>query len=260
MGTTRDLALSIIEDKGRAAGAQIVVTLGGSTICDEGLGEAQPGREMTPDTIQSLFCLTKPLVAAAVCAPAGEHDYSLDDDLRSLSPRLTALDLVHRISLRDVLSHAAGLQQMLAAEVMFAPRANRAKSGREVRFADDWKIGVDHAYSEFQGWNLLRVLIEDTCEDAFGPSLRRALLDPVGLHDIHFGVDDAAWADVRERLGVHYVIEGGPPRPMLHELMRKHLDDPALQTIGGYGSARALAAFYRAALRVLSGQSVPGLP
>src|SRR3954454_24116722 len=103
MSTTRDLALSIIEDKGRAAGAQIVVRAGGKTICDEGLGEAQPGRSMTPDTIQSLFCLTKPLVAAAACGVAQEHDYSLDDDLRSLSPSLMALDIGHRINLRDVL-------------------------------------------------------------------------------------------------------------------------------------------------------------
>jgi CubicO group peptidase (beta-lactamase class C family) len=260
VGATGDLARSIVESNRRAAGVQVVVTAGGRTICDEGCGLAGPGRPMTPDTIQSLFCLTKPLVAAAACALAEAKGFSIDDDVRELSLGAARRLGAHRCTLRDVLSHAAGLHDVRAAEVMFMPVAARQRALDSVPAVAEWNVGRDHAYSEFHGWNVLRVLIEDAYHVPFGAALRQALLEPLGLDDVYFGVTDAEWVDVRERLGVHYAIEDGYTRPLLHELLRKHLDDRAMQTIGGYGSARALAAFYAAVLAVGRGCSRAGLP
>lgn len=164
-----------------------------------------------------------------------------------------------RVALRDVLSHAAGLHTVLAPQVMFLPRPERAAAGDRLVFADGWRTGVDHAYADFQAWNVLRVWLEDVVGEPFGRFVR-ARLTAVGLDDLHFGVGDDEWAAVSDRIGVHYDVIDGRCRPMPHELLRKQLDDPAMQSIGGYGSAAALARFYELVLGALRGTPPRGFP
>jgi CubicO group peptidase (beta-lactamase class C family) len=258
--TARELVGSIVDRGDRGAGAQFVVTIRGDRFVDDGFGIARPGHRMTPDTVQSLFCLTKPIVGASVLAVAERRGISLDEDVARSSPRLKRMLGGRSLCLRGVLSHTAELHRVLAAEVMFMPRADRLAATKQIAFATNSNSEAHHAYSEFQGWNVLRVWLEDVTGLPFGAAMRSASLEPLGLRDLYFGVDDTEWEDVRERLGVHYQMDQGVARPLLHELLRKHLDDPAMQSVGGYGSARAVARFYCAALRARAGETVEGVP
>jgi CubicO group peptidase (beta-lactamase class C family) len=249
----------IVAEGRRLRGAQLVVSVRDRIICDTALGAAGPDRTMAGDTVQHVFCLTKPVVATAVCIAAENSGIPLDADVRDASPRLAAMLGGRELSLRAVLSHAAGLHPVLAAEVMFQPRDGREAAAAAVSFAEDWPLGEAHAYSEFQGWNVLRLWLEDITMMSFGDAVRHWLFDPLALTDIYFGVRDDEWEDVERRIGLHYDIGRTLARPMLHELLRKHFDDHTMQSVGGYASAAGIAAFYRAILRGRE-EAVAGLP
>lgn len=258
-GEAADLVRSIVASGTRAAGARLIVSLGGDVLVDLCAGETRPGRTMRHDTVHSLFCLTKPIVATVAVAVADERGVPLDDDMRTSSPRIAEMAGDRRVVLRDVLSHSAGVHTVLAPQVMFLPRPERAAACNRLVFADGWRTGVDHAYADFQAWNVLRVWLEDVTGEPFS-RLLRARLTAAGLDDLHFGVGDDEWAAVSDRIGVNYDVIDGQPRPMPHELLRKHLDDPAMQSIGGHGSAAALARFYELVLGALHGSAPRGFP
>jgi CubicO group peptidase (beta-lactamase class C family) len=260
MSEALDFARSIISKRAFGAGAQLVVRREGRSVLQASFGEARPGLEMTDDVIQGLFCLTKPLVACAVCATADARSMSLDDDVRTISPRLATLLGDRRVSLRDVLSHRAGLHPVSAAAAMFMPRTDRCRVSERATFAGGWRVGIDRAYSDFQGWNVLRVWLEDVTGQPFAGALRESLTAPLGLHDCYFGVTDDEWHDVRDRLGVNYQFDNGAALPLLYGMLRKFVDDPLMQTVGGHASAAAIADFYDATLDVLAGRPRPGLP
>jgi CubicO group peptidase (beta-lactamase class C family) len=256
----RDCARSIIDQGTFGTGLQLVVRRGGRVVLNESFGEARPALPMTNDTIQALYCLTKPVVACAVCATVGAVGESLDRDLREVSPRLATLLGDYRVSLRDVLSHRAGLHAVGAPEAMFLPAAQRRAVTERATFADDWRVGVDRAYSDYQGWNVLRVWLEDVTRLPFGVAVREITLAPLGVDDCYFGFTDKQWTDVHDRLGLNVQLDNGALLPLLHGLLRKFLDDPLMQVIGGHASADAIASFYQAALDVFAGRPRPGLP
>jgi CubicO group peptidase (beta-lactamase class C family) len=254
----RELLDALVEERRRLVGAQLVASVGDTFLYDLAVGEALPGRAMEPDTIQSLYCLTKPIVATATCLIAEQHGIDLDADLSRSSPRVAHMLGGFVLSLRDVLSHAAGLHPMRAADVMFLPRPDRERATTQLVIDVEASIGTNHTYSEFQGWNLLRIWLEDVSGVSFGTCVERTVCEPLGLRDVYFG-SDGTWPALQERLGVHYEVNERYAKPLVHELLRKHLDDPAMQAIGGHASARDIARFYGAVRRGLR-ESVPGLP
>jgi CubicO group peptidase (beta-lactamase class C family) len=260
MKSARDLARSIVDQGTFGTGMQLVVMQHGRVLLNECNGEARPGLAMARDTVQALYCMTKPVVACAVCATADAVGVSIDSDVRDVSPRLAILLGDHRISLRDVLSHRAGLHLVSAPMAMFEPAAKRRELTERATVAGSWRVGVDHAYSDYQGWNVLRVWLEEVTGLPFGVAVRETTLAPLDVDDCYFGVSDAQWIDVRDRLGVNVQLDNGTLLPLLHGLVRKFLDDPLMQVIGGYASAEAMARFYQSTLDVLAGRPRPGLP
>src|SRR5262245_61512716 len=168
MSVAVNCARSIVDQGTFGTGMQLVVRQHGRVIVNESVGLARPAVPMTRNSVQSVYCLTKPVVACAVCATADAAGMSLDDDMREVSPRLAGLLGDHRISLRDVLSHRAGLHPMSAPEAMLLPASARRQVTEHATFADGWRIGVDRAYSDYQGWNVLRVWLEEVTGLPFG--------------------------------------------------------------------------------------------
>jgi CubicO group peptidase (beta-lactamase class C family) len=71
-----------------------------------------PGAAPTPDTMYYIASITKTYLATAVCALADDGRLSLDDPVRKHLPRFAlpkAPDGGARITIRDLLSHRAGL-------------------------------------------------------------------------------------------------------------------------------------------------------
>jgi CubicO group peptidase (beta-lactamase class C family) len=260
MRTAHGVACAHLDNGVSGPGSQLVVARGAADDFNFAMGEAQPGRAMTSDTVQALLCLTKPFIAATVCTLAESNAIGLDDDVRFASPRLARMAGDRVLTLRDVLSQCAGLHPVPSAAVLFQPEAERVRRSGELQWSPDLRPGVDHAYSDFQGANVLRHWIEDVSGLPFGTCIRTRVLGPLGIRDMFFGMSEHEWSGVRDRLGVHYEMDDGLPRPLLHELLRKHADDAVMQVVGGYGTASAVANFYRATLEVLNGREVAGLP
>ena len=260
MKTASELVRSIVDAGTFGAGVQLLVRHRGRTVVEESIGAAQPRAVMTTDSVQGVYCLTKPIVSCAVCATADAHGIALDGDMRDVSPRLAKMLGDHRVSLRDVLSHRSGLHGVSAIEAMFMPPAQRLHIAEHASIAKGWRVGVDRAYSDFQGWNVLRVWLEEVTGVPFPDAMRAVMLSPLELDDCYFGVTDAQWSAVRNRLGTNYFVDQGVPLPMLHGLLRKFIDDPLMQAIGGHASATAIAHFYEGALDVLAGRPRAGLP
>jgi CubicO group peptidase (beta-lactamase class C family) len=252
--------LAALRDGVNGAGAQLVIARGGTTICDLAVGDALPDRALTRDTVQALLCLTKPVVAAGVCGLAEARGIGVDDDVAEASPRLARMVDGRRVCLRDVLTHTAGLHAVVSPQVLLAGRPRRVAFSEQLTWVPEWRIGEDRAYSDFQGWNVLRIWLEDVSGADFGAAMRELVLGPLGIRDMYFGFSDAEWSDVVERLGVHYEIDGGSARPMLHELSRRFINDPPQISLGAYGTAIDLARFYRATLDALTGKATAGLP
>lgn len=260
MGAARDFARSIVDQGTFGTGMQLVVRQRGRTLANESVGLARPGSPMTRRSIQCVYCMTKPVVASAVCATADSVGVSLDGDLRDISSRLATLLGDRRISLQDVLSHRAGLHLVTAPEAMFLPGPQRMEAVGRATFPDEWRIGVDRSYSDYQGWNVLRVWLEEVTGLPFGVAMRTKTLAPLGLDDCYFGVADEQWHDVRDRLGTNFQLDNGTLLPLLHQLLRRFVDDPLMHVIGGQASAEAMAGFYEAVLDVLAGRPRQGLP
>ena len=240
-------------------GAQCYVSVGGKPVIDVALGEARPQRAMQPDTINTLFCLTKPVVAAAALALAQQRGISIDEPMVRSSEALRAMSFRNDITMRNVLTHRAGMQRPTAAEVMFRPLAERVRLRHEAHIDDKARIGLDQHYSEFTGWNTLRTWIEDLTGTPLARYLRDSMFDPLGI-DLHFAFDEAEWRAAEARFGVHYEYAAERWWPLLHEALRSACNDETISTIGGFGSARALGRFYEALQAVLNGSASEHLP
>jgi CubicO group peptidase (beta-lactamase class C family) len=245
---------------GAYAGLQAYVSRGAVALLSLGAGVSGPGRAMTSETIHNLYCLTKPIIAAAVAIVFERRGLSFDVPLTQYSPRLAGVLDGSPITLRHVLGHTAGLHEPTAPALMLSPRAVRMRHLEAPAPAAGWQVGVDRAYSEVQGWNVLRTLIEDVEHSSLTDVTRQSVLLPLRIRDLCFAVEDCEWAAIEPRIGVHYDCAAGTFKPMVHQLLRKYCSDASLAVIGGHGTMEALGRFYEAVLRCVGGELVWGLP
>ena len=112
-------------DDGRLAGTVTLLARGGRVFHfkKHGLAEIQSGRPMDVDTIFRIHSMTKPVTSVAVMMLQEEGNFQLDDPVSKLIPELDALkvcigtgrtgltlvDQQHPITIRQLLTHTAGL-------------------------------------------------------------------------------------------------------------------------------------------------------
>ncbi len=238
-------------------GAQVCVSVADDVVLDVALGDDGLGRPMKADTVFRVYCTIKPVAALAV---ANLVDDGLIDLERPLSESLPAMEALRGgVTARHVLNHTAGLHLLSGVTLELVPPDKRdAFFDRQSR-APGWKVGHDAGYAEIFGWSVLARLIETVTDEPLRVHLRRSVLDPLGMEQTSIGLAEEESAASFDRLGVNVDLRGWSAYPLLFERTQRVRCETNCAH-GGYTTARDLDRFYRALLRGLSGETVPGLP
>jgi CubicO group peptidase (beta-lactamase class C family) len=261
MTTTFDKTVARLENQldeaMLATGAQIVVEIEGRRVLDIARGESGAGGEITPEHVYRVYCTTKPVTSIAVARLVEDGRLDLDEPLAPHLPDLRVLD--GGVSLRDVLTHTAGLQrpQAIEMELLSAPK-RRAAVARSTR-PPGWPIGASAGYSEFAGWHIIGWLLEAVTGMELRPFLRRTVLDPLGLDSTWVGMTRDEYTHALPTIGLNIDLRNRGRYPMVYERSQRVCTEtnPAH---GGYTNARDLATLYSRLLAGLSGEAVDGLP
>ena len=237
---------------GRYPGAQVAVARHGKLALARSLGEARldPARvPATDDTVWLLYSNTKVLTACAVWLLADRGALAFTDRVADHVPGFEA-NGKGEITIIQLLSHQAGFPNAEVAAQAWDDHELLRKIVCE--FSLEWPPGSRVHYHRLAAHWTAAVLIESLAKMDYRRFIREEVIVPLGLGDELFvGVPDA----VQERAADMHE-PGADGRPL------KRADDntPRFRRAGspgggGYGTARAMAAFYQ---MLLAGGTLDG--
>ncbi|WP_207538974.1 serine hydrolase domain-containing protein [Sabulicella rubraurantiaca] len=224
--------------EGRHPGAQLAVARHGKIALFRNFGEAAKGRAATPETLWLLYSNTKVVTAAGLWALAEEGMISLTDPVARYLPGFEA-EGKGGITFLQLLTHQAGFPSAVIPEECWEdPEALR----RTVcAFPLEWEPGSRVRYHPASAhWVAAAVIRAVTGED-HRDFLRRRLIAPLGLErELFVGLPDRE----QGRAADMHDPDGSPRQPECGAAHRK----AGVPGGGGYGTARAMAAFYQCLL------------
>ena len=243
-------------------GVQVCVELSGERVLDLVDGDDGLGRAVDHETLFKTYCTTKPVTALAVANLVDKGTLDLDERLGPSRPcfagyrALSASD----ITLRHVLTHTAGLHLVAGVGMEMLPPGRRLELLRYMPRPPNWKPGLAAGYSEYYGWHVLGLLLEDETGEPLREHLRRAVLDPLGMDETFIGMDAATYERNVDRIGVNFDLRDYF-RPYLMLVERTPSSSCTTNcAYGGYTTARDLVRLYAALLTRLAGDGTANLP
>jgi CubicO group peptidase (beta-lactamase class C family) len=239
-------------------GAQVCVIDERGRECSLAFGHA--GVSVHADTMFRVYCSIKPITAIAIAKLVDADVVALDEPLGCILSEVRALR-TSNITLRDVLTHRAGLREPSGVQMEMLPPARRAQIlFDETEMPADWNSDHQTAYSEALGWAVLGRLIETLTHETLADHLRSSVLDPLGLHDTWIGMPREHYQSNAYRVGLNYDFRH-PPKvfPVLMENLERVCCEVNC-AYGGYSTATDLARFYARLLVQLRSGSQPCLP
>ncbi len=245
------------EDDRFMRGAQIVAEVGGERLLDVARGDNGLGKPVEPDDIFRVYCTIKPFLAVLIARLVEEGACTLDEPLATHLPDLRCLE--DGVTVRHLMTHTAGLHQMMGLPAeLIAPAKRRAVVSRVAKPVG-WRIGQSAGYSEYAGWQILGWLVETIADRPLRELMRAEVLEPLGLSDTFIGMTHDEYVRVVPRIGVNCDLRHLGSFPMLFERSERVCTEtnPAH---GGYANARDLASFYSALLARLAGRGNDALP
>ena len=226
-----------IED-GRYPGCQIALARHGKLALFRTYGDArlQPERvPATDDTLWLLFSNTKVLTMAAVWSLVEEGALSFIDRVADHLPEFAAHGK-EEITLFQVATHQGGFP---SAGVTRAAWADHAHMRAEVcDFKPEWPAGSRLHYHGASAHQTLAMVIEAVTGRDYRDVIRERVIAPLGIADELFvGVPREAQARCAD--------SHSPPGAEGPDRNSPEFREAGLPNGGGYGSARAMAAFYQ---------------
>jgi CubicO group peptidase (beta-lactamase class C family) len=184
-------------------GGAVVVRLRGETVVDLSIGSADAAgrRPWTPDTLGLSFSTTKGVASTVIhrLADRGALDY--DEPVATYWPEFAAGGK-HGVSVRDVLTHRAGLSSVRAVassaedlldhigmEERLAARATRAPTNRSAYHAITY------------GWLVAGIARRVTGGHGLAELVKTEIADPLGVPALHIGVKHETRDLVAEPVG-----------------------------------------------------------
>jgi len=263
----RDLLQEMI-DAGEETGLQAAAYLNGELVIDAcaGIADVDTGRPVANDSLFTVFSTTKGITATCIhmLAERGQLDY--DAPIARYWPEFAARGK-ERVSVRDALTHRAGVPQMPEG---LAPEDLCDWDGITAKIAQlplMWEPGTQTGYHAYTfGWLLGEVLrrIDGRPIAAF---VQEEICAPLGIDELFFGITDEAEARVapliHEALTENVTIadpdalllKAIPPRlaPSARVHNRPDVRRASIPAGGGIMSARAIARHYAALIGEVDG-------
>jgi CubicO group peptidase (beta-lactamase class C family) len=228
------------------AGAQLYASRYGQTLVDVAVGEAGPGRSMTPRSLLYLSCAAKPLLAAAAGRLVDEGVIRFGDPVCRHLPSF-AVGGKQEITIEDVLSHAGGFRFRRSPGPYREPFDLAVRGVLEMPIESGWRSGEDQGYHQETAWYVLAALLESVRAQEFPAVVRAEICEPLNLESMWVTVPAATYPAVEALLAVPtYVSPGGIRRsPYLVTEAACRTKSPCY---GSYGTMRDLGRFYEAAV------------
>jgi len=259
-------AFAELFDDPQERGAALCVQVGGETVLDlwAGMADRDGQQPWHADTLLNLYSCTKAFTAVAALQLVGEGKLDLDEPIARLWPEFAAAGKA-QISLRDLLSHRAGLpaiRQPLPPEALYDWDTMTAALAAEAPW---WTPGDGHGYAPITyGWLLGEPLRRATGREPGALIVERSAR-PLGL-DFHIGLPDSEFhrvAHIARGKGQH---GDAAAQRVLNAMLREpqslttraFTNPPSIMTstnkpewrrmsqpaANGHGNARSLAGFY----------------
>ena len=221
-------------DEGRYPGAQIALARHGQLALCRTYGHAREAVHARPDTLWLLFSQTKVLTTAAVWSLVEDGTLSFSDKVTDHLPEFAAHGKGD-ITLLEVTTHQAGFP---SADVTRETWADHALMRQQVcDFKPEWPAGSRLHYHGRSAHLTLAMVIEAVTGRDYREVIRERVIAPLGIGDELFvGVP----ADQQGRCADTLASDKEPPRDNSAEMRAA-----GLPSGGGFGTARAMAAFYQ---------------
>lgn len=186
-----------------AGGGALVVRMGGETVVDlcTGSADARGRRPWTPHTLALSFSTTKGVASTVIHRMADHGLIDYDEPVATYWPEFGAGGK-GRVTVRDVLTHRAGLQNVRAVaeraedlldhvemEERLAARAVRAPTERSAYHAITY------------GWLVAGIARRVSGGRGLAELVQTEVAEPLGVEALHIGVRDAAREQVAEPVG-----------------------------------------------------------
>ena len=163
-----------------------LVAQDGQIILNKGYGLADRahGRPYTARTVFDIASISKQFTAAAILLLRDQGRLSLDDTVSRYVPGITGGD---RITIRQLLSHTAGLQdywpQDYSFEAMSHPTTPQAIIDRWAKKPLDFEPGTQWQYSN-TGYVVAGMIVERVSGQPLLTFLQQHIFQPLGMHPI----------------------------------------------------------------------------
>ncbi|MEO5664520.1 MAG: serine hydrolase domain-containing protein [Nocardioides sp.] len=168
--------------EGVATGAIVLVRMGDQTrTFTSGMADVKHRRRMRPDDRFPVMSITKTMVATAVLQLVATRRLSLNDTVKDVVPGL--LPQGHRITMRDLLSHRAGLYDPRDEDL---PALSRMTDDSLIEVSADhpleFRPGTSGSYSNV-GYEVLGKVVEQVTGEPLGDAMEHNIFDPAGMSD-----------------------------------------------------------------------------
>jgi CubicO group peptidase (beta-lactamase class C family) len=221
-------------DEGRYPGAQIAVARHGKLALFRTYGHARASVPAGPQTMFLLFSQTKVLTTAAVWSLVEEGALSFSDKVTDHLPEFAAHGKGD-ITLFEVATHQAGYP---SGDVTRAAWTDHALMRQQVcDFKPEWPAGSRLHYHSRAAHLTLAMVIEAVTGRDYREVIRERVIAPLGIgEELYVGVPAEAQGRCADTLG----LDSEPPRDNSAEMRAA-----GLPSGGGFGTARAMQAFYQ---------------
>jgi CubicO group peptidase (beta-lactamase class C family) len=225
-------------EEGRYPAAQIALARHGKLALFRTYGEARSGTHATADTLFLLFSQTKVLTTAAVWSLVEDGTLSFSDRVADHLPEFAAQGKGD-ITLFQIATHQAGFP---SADVTRKTWTDHALMRKQVcNFKPEWPAGSRLHYHARAAHLTLAMVIEAVTGQDYRQVIRERVIAPLGIGDeLYVGIPDEVQSRCADTLGP----DSEPPRDNSPEMRAA-----GLPSGGGFGSARAMAAFYQMMLQ-----------
>ena len=217
-------------------------------------------QKATPTTLYVAFSTTKAVVAAGIWKLLAQGLLSEDDPVSRFVPGFDSRGK-ERVTVAHLLTHTAGFPNAPFDSKSWPNQAERNKAFGDWRV--DWEPGSRFHYHGTSSMWVLAAIMEFITQRDFREYLRTDLLAPLGLHDLHIGlqpnlhdrvahvcsVGTMPSAETFESMGLSGLSQANPDEHYLRSYNEPLKREAGVPGAGGIMTAASLALFYQALLR-----------